>query len=64
MNITQILLINIIAIPLTAGIDYLAFHKQWEQENPGKQMKIWYFIPACTIELLMLNAGIILGATL
>lgn len=64
MNLFHIFLINTIMIPVTAGIDYLAFHNRWEKENPGKKMEWHYFLPACFLELTMFNAGIWVGITL
>ena len=64
MNLFTIIGINLILIPVTAGIDYLAFHKQYKIDHPGKPMKLWYFLPACFLELIFFNAGIVLGVSL
>ena len=63
MKLITIILINIILIPVTAGIDWLAFHKRLEEEY-GHPPKWHYFLPACFLELMFLNAGILVGLSL
>lgn len=59
----RIILFNIVLIPLTAYLDYLLLKENYRKitgGNPGK----WFWIWPCFLEIMLFNAGIILGSTL
>lgn len=61
MNLESMLLINVVMIPVTTLLDYVFLKKTIEKElhEPAK----WYhFLPACFLELMIFNAGLIIGA--
>jgi hypothetical protein len=62
VDLPTLLLINALAVPVVALIDYVAFRKRVKditgQTNP------WYFVLPCALELWMFNAGLVLGASM
>lgn len=61
MNI-DIILLFLIAIPITAIIDYFAFRKRFKEEFKT-EMKWYYFITPCLLECGCFIAGYMVGVS-
>lgn len=57
----QLILLIIVAIPITAIVDYFAFRERFKKEM-GEPMKWHYFITPCALELGCFAAGYIIGS--
>ena len=58
-----IILINIVAIPIVALLDYHFLHDHVEVAT-GKPVGQWFWLWPCVLELGLFNAGISLGMCL
>jgi len=62
MDLTTLLLFNVVAIPAVALIDYVAFRKRVTEIAGSADPR--YFLLPCALELGIFNAGLILGASM
>ena len=63
MDIIQIVILNTVMIPIIALLDYILLKDRIEKTLDIK-ITLWHFLPACLLELMCFNMGVICGYNL